>query len=226
MQTSTLSAFLAVLRRDLLIGLRHRSELANPLVFYLIVAAMFPLALGNKPESLRELAPVAIWLGALLASTLSLDRMFHSDFEDGSLEQMLLSRHPLTPLVAAKILSHWMLTGIPLIVTALLLGVMFQLQTAAFVPLLVTLLLGTPVLSLVGAVLAALTVGLRGSGVLLALLILPLYIPVLIFSVAAVSNAAQDLSIAAELYFLGAVLVLSSTLMPLAAAASLRVRLS
>ena len=220
-----MSAFLAVLRRDLLIGLRHRGELANPLVFYLIVAAMFPLAIGSRPESLRELAPVAIWLGALLASTLSLDRVFHADYEDGCLEQLLLSHHPLTQLVAAKILAHWMLTGIPLMATALLLGVMFQLPAAAYAPLIVTLLLGTPVLSLIGAVLAALTVGLRGSGVLLALLILPLYIPVLIFSVAAVSNASKGLSIAAELYFLAAVLVLSATLMPLAAAASLRVRL-
>jgi heme exporter protein B len=218
--------FVAVLKRDLLLAARHRSELANPMVFYLIVATLFPFATGTEPATLRELAPAVIWVAALLASTLSLERMFHSDFEDGSLEQFLLSDQPLTLLVGAKILAHWLLSGIPLVLTALLLALMYRLPVHVLGPLLATLLLGTPILSLLGSVLAALTVGLRGSGVLLALLILPLCIPMLIFAVSAVNNAARGLSISAELYFLAALLVLSLTIMPAAAAGALRVRLA
>jgi len=221
---STFAVFLAVLRRDLLIGLRHRSELFNPLVFFFIVVTMFVLALGPYADTLKQVAPAVIWVAALLASTLSLDMLFHSDLDDGSLEQFLLSPHPLIIIVIAKILAHWLLTAAPLIVAALFLGLMVYLPQSAIVPLLLTLLLGTPVLSLVGAVLGALTVGLRGSGILLTLLILPLYIPVLIFSVATVDNAAKGLAITGELYFLGAMLVLSVTLAPFATASSLRVR--
>jgi heme exporter protein B len=221
---STSNIFIAVLRRDLLIGLRHRSELFNPLVFFFIVVTMFVLALGPYENTLRQVAPAIIWVAALLASTLSLDMMFHSDLEDGSLEQFLLSPHPLIIIVIAKILAHWLLTAAPLMVAALFLGLMVYLPQAAMLPLLLTLLLGTPVLSLVGAVLTALTVGLRGSGILLTLLILPLYIPVLIFSVATVDNASKGLAITGELYFLGAMLVLAVTLAPFATASSLRVR--
>ncbi len=221
---STFAVFLAVLRRDLLIGLRHRSELFNPLVFFFIVVTMFVLALGPYADTLKQVAPAVIWVAALLASTLSLDMLFHSDLDDGSLEQFLLSPHPLIIIVIAKIMAHWLLTAAPLIVAALFLGLMVYLPQSAIVPLLLTLLLGTPVLSLVGAVLGALTVGLRGSGILLTLLILPLYIPVLIFSVATVDNAAKGLAITGELYFLGAMLVLSVTLAPFATASSLRVR--
>jgi heme exporter protein B len=221
---STFAVFLAVLRRDLLIGLRHRSELFNPLVFFFIVVTMFVLALGPYADTLKQVAPAVIWVAALLASTLSLDMLFHSDLDDGSLEQFLLSPHPLIIIVTAKIMAHWLLTAAPLIVAALFLGLMVYLPQSAIVPLLLTLLLGTPVLSLVGAVLGALTVGLRGSGILLTLLILPLYIPVLIFSVATVDNAAKGLAITGELYFLGAMLVLSVTLAPFATASSLRVR--
>jgi heme exporter protein B len=220
----TFAVFLAVLRRDLLIGLRHRSELFNPLVFFFIVVTMFVLALGPYADTLKQVAPAVIWVAALLASTLSLDMLFHSDLDDGSLEQFLLSPHPLIIIVIAKIMAHWLLTAAPLIVAALFLGLMVYLPQSAIVPLLLTLLLGTPVLSLVGAVLGALTVGLRGSGILLTLLILPLYIPVLIFSVATVDNAAKGLAITGELYFLGAMLVLSVTLAPFATASSLRVR--
>ena len=218
--------FVAVLKRELLLAARHRSELINPMVFYLIVATLFPFAVGTEPAKLRELAPAVIWVAALLASTLSLDRLFHSDFEDGSLEQFLLSDQPLTLLVGAKILSHWLLSGIPLVLTALLLALMYRLPADLVGPLLATLFLGTPILSLLGSVLAALTVGLRSSGVLLALLILPLCIPMLIFAVSAVNNAAHGLSISAELYFLAALLVLSLTIMPVAAAGALRVRLA
>lgn len=220
----TSAVFLAVLRRDLLIGMRHRSELFNPLVFFFIVVTMFVLALGPYEATLKQVAPAVIWVAVLLASTLSLDMMFRSDLDDGSLEQFLLSPHPLIMIVTAKILAHWLLTAAPLIASALFLGLMVYLPQSAIVPLLLTLLLGTPVLSLVGAVLSALTVGLRGSGILLTLLILPLYIPVLIFSVATVDNAVKELAITGELYFLAAMLVLAVTLAPFATVSSLRVR--
>ena len=215
---------MAVLRRDLLLGMRHRSELVNPLVFFFIVVTMFVLALGPYEATLKQVAPAVIWVAVLLASTLSLDMMFHSDLDDGSLEQFLLSPHPLIIIVSAKILAHWLLTAAPLIVSALFLGLMVYLPQSAMVPLLLTLSLGTPVLSLVGAILCALTVGLRGSGILLTLLILPLYVPVLIFSVATVDNATKQLAITGELYFLAAMLVLATTLAPFATASSLRVR--
>ena len=218
-------AFTAVLRRDLLLGLRQRVEIINPLVFYVLIASLFPFAVGNDASTLGSIGPAVIWVCALLAATLSLDRIFHDDFEDGSLEQLILARHPLALLTGAKILAHWLLCGLPLIPAALALAVLYNLPVAALWPMLITLLLGTPVFSLIGAALAALTVGLRGSGVLLAMLILPLYIPVLIFAVAAVGNAMHGLAIAGELYFLGALLVLALTLMPLAAAAALRIRL-
>jgi len=218
-------AFVAVLRRDLVIGFRHRSELGNPVVFNIIVALLFIFALGNDPVILGRLAAAIIWVCAVLASTLSLERLFTPDYEDGTLEQLLLSAQPLPLLVAAKILAHWLLCGLPLVVAALLLGVLLYLPQPGYPPLLLTLLLGTPVFSLLGALLAALTVGLRGSGVLLALLILPLYIPVLIFAVAAVSDAVHGLSIAGQIYFLASLFVLALTLLPFATAATLRLRL-
>jgi heme exporter protein B len=225
-QASLSNAFISLLRRDLVLGLRHRSELINPLLFFLIVVTMFPIALGPEQEQLQKIAAAVIWVAAVLASSLSLDVMFRSDYEDGSLEQILLSPHSTNVLVMAKIIAHWLLSGAPLIVFALLLGVFLYLPGAAILPMLVTLLLGTPVLSLVGSVAVALTVGLRGGGMLLALLILPLYMPLLIFAVAAVNNAVQGLSIAGELYFLAALLILALTLSPFATTASLRIRMS
>lgn len=222
---STSNAFIAVLQRDLTLGMRHRAELVNPLLFYFIVVMMFPLAIGPNQEMLQRIAPGVIWVAALLASTLALDLMFRSDFEDGTLEQILLSHHPVILLVIAKITAHWLLTGAPIIVAGIFLGIILHLQETAFIPLLLTLLLGTPILSLVGSAATALTIGLRSSGMLLALLILPLYVPVLIFAVAAVNNAAQGLSIQGELYFLSAILILSVTLAPFATAASIRIRL-
>ena len=216
---------MAVLRRDLLLGMRHRVEIANPLVFYVLIASLFPFAVGSDAPTLAIIGPGVIWVCALLAATLSLDRIFHADFEDGSLEQLVLARQPLVLLAGGKICAHWLMCGLPLIPAALALAVLYQLPTSSLWPMLITLLLGTPVFSLTGAALAALTVGLRGAGLLLALLILPLYIPVLIFSVGAVGNAMNGLSIAGELYLLSALLVLTLTLMPLAAAAALRIRL-
>ncbi|MBI2993758.1 MAG: heme exporter protein CcmB [Gammaproteobacteria bacterium] len=226
MSASARSGFGGVLRRDLLLGARQRSELANPIIFYVIVIALLVLAVGADAAVLDRLAPPVIWIAALLASTLSLDQVFHQDFADGSLEQLLLSHHPLAVLVAAKIAAHWLLYGVPMMLTALLVTGMLRLPDSALATLLATLLLGTPVFSLIGAVLAALTVGLRGSGLLLPLLILPLYVPLLIFSVGAVEDAARGLPVAGELYLIASVLALSICVMPIAAAAALRARLS
>lgn len=217
---------MCMLKRELVLGLRHRSELVNPLLFFLIVVTMFPLALGPEPEQLRAIAVAVIWVAAVLASSLSLDMMFRSDYEDGSLEQLLLSPHSNQVLVMAKVLAHWLLSGAPLMFFALSLGVFLYLPQSAMLPMLMTLLLGTPVLSLVGSVVVALTVGLRGGGMLMALLILPLYMPLLIFAVSAVNNAVQGLAIEAELYFLAAILMLALTLSPFATTASLRIRMS
>jgi len=224
MSVSTCQAFVAVLKRDLLLGFRHKGELLNPLIVHLIVVALFPLALGAERAMLSEVAPAIIWIAALLATVMSLDRFFAGDFNDGSLEYLLLSPHSLLLLVSAKILAHWMLTGLPLLVLSVPASYLVFMPGPAYVPLLLTLLLGTPILSLIGAVLSALTVGLRGGAVLLPLLVLPLYMPVLIIAIAAVNNAARGLAIVGELYFLGSMLVLSLTIMPLATMASLRVR--
>ncbi|MFA9460129.1 heme exporter protein CcmB [Thiohalorhabdus methylotrophus] len=216
-------AFAAILVRDLTLALRHRSELANPLMFFIVVVTLFPLALGPEKDILMRVAPGIIWVAALLAATLSMDGMFRSDFEDGSLEQMLLSPHPPALLVVAKVLAHWLVTGLPLILISPLLALFLHLPMQALPVLLATLALGTPVLSMVGAIGVALTVGLRRGGLLLTLLVIPLYIPVLIFAAGAVDNAAAQLPVAGQLYFLAALLVLALTLAPLATAAALRI---
>lgn len=225
-QSSLAYAFVSLLRRDLILGFRQSSELVNPLLFFLIVVTMFPLALGPEKTQLQEIAAAVIWVAAVLASSLSLEMLFRSDYEDGSLEQILLSPHSTPVLVLAKIVAHWLVSGAPLLLSALLLSLLLYLPGEAIWPMLATLLLGTPVFSLVGSVAVALTVGLRGGGMLLALLILPLYMPMLIFAVAAVNNAIHGLSITGELYFLAALLVLAITLSPFATTASLRIRLS
>lgn len=217
--------FLTVLLRDLRLGFRHRSELINPLLFFLIVVTLFPLALGPEKITLQQHAPAVIWVAAVLASTVSMDMMFRSDYDDGSLEQLLLSPHSAIIVVMAKIFAHWLLTGAPLTIFALLLSVLLYLPTQALLPLLLSLLLGTPIFSLVGSVGVALTVGLRGGGMLLALLILPLYMPVLIFAIAAVNNALHGMTVWGEFYFLSALLVLALTLAPFATASSLKIRM-
>lgn len=216
----------ALLRRDLTLAMRHRGEIANPLLFFVLVVSLFPLGLGPDAHTLQTIAPGVIWVAALLAALLSLESIFRSDFEDGSLEQLLLSPHPVAVLVLTKVIAHWLVSGLPLILVAPLLGVLLQLPAAAMGALLTTLALGTPILSLVGAIGVALTVGLRRGGVLLSLLVLPLYVPVLIFASSAVSDAAIGLTIIAQLYFLGALLALALTLAPLAAAAALRISVS
>jgi heme exporter protein B len=216
-------AFRVVLKRDLTLAYRHRSELANPLLFFVIVVSLFPLAVSPEPTLLEKVAPGVIWVAALLATMLSLHGIFRSDYDDGALEQMLLSAHPVFVLVLAKVLAHWLITGLPLILLSPLLGVLMHLPTDAMPTLVATLTLGTPVLSLVGAIGTALTVGLRRGGVLLSLLVLPLYIPVLIFAANAVGAAGAGLSVAGQLYFLGALLALALTLAPIATAAALRI---
>ena len=219
----TRTAFVSVLRRDLLLAVRSRSELTLPLLFYLMVVTLVPLAVSPDEASLAELAPGIIWLAALLATLLSLDRLFRSDFDDGSLDLMLLSPAPMPVLVLAKVLAHWLSTGLPLLLITPLLAVFLALPLQALPVLMASLALGTPVLSLVGAVGVSLTVGLRRGGALLALLVLPLYVPVLIFGANAATAASDGLPAAGQLYMLGAFLLLALSLTPLAAAGALRI---
>ena len=191
-------AFMILIRRDLMLAVRHRAEMANPLLFFILVTSLFPLAIGANPNLLQAIAPGVIWVAALLAALLSIENVFRSDFEDGSLEQYLLSSHPVSILVLAKIIAHWLITGLPLLLISPLLGILLGLHADAIKVLFITLLLGTPVLSLIGAVGVALTVGLRKGGMILSLLVLPLYIPLLIFASSAVDSAAAGLPVTAR----------------------------
>ena len=222
-EPGALAAVIGMARRDLKMAIRRRSELLNPLLFFILVVSLFPLGVGPGPQLLQEIAPGVIWVAALLATLLSMERLFRSDFEDGALEQLLLSPHALSLLVLAKVFAHWLVTGLPLILVSPLLGLLLHLPPEGIIALPVTLLVGTPALSLIGAIGVALTVGLRRGGVLLTLLILPLYVPVLIFGTAAVAAAAAGLPIAGQLALLGALLALALTLAPFATAAGLRI---
>jgi len=223
--TGLLGAIGAVLRRDLTVALRRAHDVLVPLVFFAIVVALFPLGVGPEPERLREMAPGVLWVAALLATMLSLNRLFAADHADGTLEQLLLAPHPLAALVLAKTAAHWLLTGLPLVLLTPLLALQLNLPLDALGTLLATLALGTPVLSLIGAVGAALTLGLRGGGVLLSALVLPLYTPVLIFGAGGVSAVLHGFEAQAQISLLGAFLALAVTLAPWAAAAALRISL-
>jgi heme exporter protein B len=223
---SIASAFFALLRRDLVIAFRRRSEMVNPLLFFVLVTSLFPLGVGSQPKLLALMAPGVVWVAALLAALLSLDTIFRSDFEDGTLEQLLLSAQPVSVLVIAKVLAHWLITGLPLLVMAPVLGTFLGLPSQAVGTLVWSLLFGTPALSLIGAIGVALTVGLRKGGVILSLLVLPLYVPILIFGAGAVGNAAMGIDATAQMYIMAAFLVFSLTLSPIATAAALRVSLS
>ncbi|MFT0211929.1 heme exporter protein CcmB [Pseudomonas sp. F1_0610] len=205
---------------------RRVSDLANPLVFFAIVVALFPLAVGPETNLLRALSPGLVWVAALLAVLLSLDGLFRSDFEDGSLEQWVVSSRSLSALVLAKVLAHWMFSGLALVLLSPVLAVMLGLPASSIGVLLVSLLLGTPVLSLLGAVGAALTVGLKRGGLLLALLILPLYIPVLILGTGAVQASLQGMPTAGYLLWMAALTVATITLAPFAIAAGLVISVS
>ncbi len=220
------TAWTQIFKRDLLIAFRRRSEIVHPIIFFVMVVSLFPLAIGDDKVLLQKIAPAIIWVTALLATMLSLDNLFRSDFEDGSLEQMTLLKTPLSMLVTAKITAHWVITGLPLILITPLLAVLLYMPSESISMLLLTLLLGTPTLSLIGAVGIALTVGLRQGGVILSLLILPLYIPVLIFATLALQNVEQGFSAEAQLAMMLAILVLAITLSPFAIAAALKVSLN
>jgi heme exporter protein B len=221
-----LKAFYYLLLRDMRLALRSRHELANPLIFFVLVVTLFPLAVMPTPERLQEMAPGVIWVASLLSVLLSLDRLFKQDYEDGSLDQLMLSPNPLVILVLAKVAAHWLLTGLPLVIIAPLLGVFMALPAESLQVLIWSLLLGTPVLSLIGAIGVSLTVAGNRGGVLLSLIVLPLYIPVLIFGANAIDVASDGMSVRGQLYFLGAVLVLALSLAPLATSVALRITAS
>lgn len=223
---SLFKAYGAILRRDLVLAMRRRSEIANPVLFFILVITLFPLGIGAQPKLLQAIAPGIIWVSALLATMLSLDSLFRSDFEDGSLEQILLSPFPTSVLVLAKITAHWLTTGLPLLLVAPLLAVFLGMPNQSLSILLLSLLLGTPVLSLIGAVGVALTVGLRRGGMILSLLVLPLYVPVLIFASNAVDMASSGLPVGAQVNILIAMLIMALVLAPWPTAAALKMSIN
>ncbi|WP_461536377.1 heme exporter protein CcmB [Spongorhabdus nitratireducens] len=218
-------AFMTLLRRDMLLAIRNKGDWVNPLFFYLLIVMLFPLAITPQKDSLIEMAGGAIWIAALLSVLLSMDSLFRSDFEDGSLEQLLLAPHPLSLMVISKLLAHWLLTGLLLTLFSPLLALLLHLPFEAGKALFAGLLVGTPILSILGAIGVALTVGLRRGGVLLSLLVMPLYIPILIFGSGAVLAALDGLSWAGHIYWLGSLLMLALTLGPFAIAGALRISL-
>lgn len=224
--TTTLSyraVFMLILKRDLTIAFRHRDDILNPLLFFIIIITLFPLGIGPEANTLSRIAPGIIWVSALLSTLLSLDRLFKADHADGSLEQLLLSPHPIFIITLAKITAHWLLTGLPLLFIAPVLAVMLHLPDNSYGALFYTLLLGTPTLSFIGAIGVALTVGIKKGGVLLSLIILPLYIPVLIFATSALDSAAMNLPYNGQLAIIAAIFVGSLTLAPLTVGAALKV---
>ena len=224
MNNTALTGFKAMLKRDLLIAFRHRGEMLNPLLFYILVVLMFALAVEVRPAVLQTIAPGVIWVAALLSALLSLDNLFRSDFEDGFLEVMLLSRHSLYLLVLAKVLAHWLVTGLPLVIIAPLLAAALGLPMIAMDELILSLLLGTPVLSLLGAIGTALILGLRSGGMMISLLVLPIYVPILIYGAGSISAGfINNATSQPYLLFMGAFLVMALVFAPWATAAALRI---
>jgi heme exporter protein B len=221
--TGLFDALRCIVQRDLMLALRRRADVLTTLFFFVIVVSLFPLGVGPEAKLLRTMAPGVVWVAALLASMLALNRLFAGDYADGALEQLILAPQPLGLMVIAKIAAHWLTTGLPLVIVAPLLGLQFDLPADALLILLASLLLGTPVLSLVGAIGAALTLGLRGGGALLSLLVLPLYVPVLIFGAGAVEASAAGLGATAHLSLLGAFLLVALVFAPWATAVALRI---
>jgi len=218
-----LAAARTLIARDLLLAMRRKSDVATALLFFVIVASLFPLGIGAEPNQLRAIAPGVIWVAALLSSMLSLARLFAGDHADGTLEQMLLGAAPLGVIVAAKAFAHWVVSGLPLVLIAPVIALQYDVATPLYGTLALSLLLGTPILSIIGAIGAALTLGLRGGGVLLSLLVLPLYVPVLIMGAGAVEMAGAGLSPEGQLLLLGAFLVVAAAFAPWATAAALRI---
>ncbi|TMH46591.1 MAG: heme exporter protein CcmB [Betaproteobacteria bacterium] len=212
-----------LLRRELLLAMRRRSDAATALLFFIIVASLFPLGVGAEPNQLRAIGPGVIWVAALLSTMLSLGRLFAADYADGTLEQLALGAAPLGVVVAAKAIAHWLVAGLPLVVIAPLIALQYDLERPLYGVLAASLLLGTPVLSLIGAIGAALTLGLRGGGVLISLLVLPLYVPVLILGAGSVAMAAAGLAPSGQLLLLAALLVVSAAFAPWAVAVAVRI---
>ena len=215
--------WILVVRRDLVLAMRRRADVLTTLIFFVMVVSLFPLGVGPEVDMLRKMAPGVLWVAALLASMLSLGRLFSADYLDGTLEQMLLAPQPLSVLVLGKMATHWMVSGLPLVLMTPVLGLQFDMSLQAVGVLMLSLLLGTPILSMIGAIGAALTLGLRGGGVLLSLLVLPLCIPVLIFGTGAVEAVTSGLSISSHLSLLGALLVLAAAFTPWVTAQALRI---
>lgn len=222
---SPISMFRWIVARDLKLAWRRRADVFSTLFFFVIVVSLIPLGIGPETNLLRSIAPGVVWVAALLASMLSVDRIFANDYQDGTLEQMLLTPQPLYLVVIGKVLAQWLVSEVPLVLIAPLIGLQFDLAPDTLLILFVSLLIGTPILSLIGSIGAALTLGLRGSGVLIALLILPLYIPVLIFGAGAVDATIAGVTPHANLYLLSALLVLALVFAPWATSAALRISL-
>jgi len=218
-----MNAMFAIIARDLLLVMRRKSEVLTALFFFVVVTSLFPLGIGADPTLLRKIAPGVIWVAALLSTLLGLHRMFAADYQDGTLEQLVLSPQPLVLLVAGKIIAHWLVCGLPLVILAPIIGIQFDLDVDSLYVLMASLLLGTPVLSLLGSIGAALTLGLRGGSVLMSLLILPLYVPVLIFGAGAVYANSVGLNISGHISLLGALLILALAFVPWVSAAAIKI---
>ncbi|WP_442593363.1 heme exporter protein CcmB [Parapusillimonas sp. JC17] len=223
--TFGLSVFVGVIRRDLKLAMLRKSDAIIPLSFFVIVMSLFPLGVGPDQNLLRRIAPGILWVAALLASMLSLNRLFEHDYADGTLEQLVLSPAPLSILVLGKVLAHWLLSGAPLVLFAPILALMFDMPASSLPVLAVSLMLGTLVMSLIGAVGASLALGLRGGGVLVALLVLPLYVPVLVFGAGAVDAVFTGLGAGSHLSLLAAALALAGFFAPWTTSVALRIAL-
>ncbi len=218
--------FWLLLKRDLLLALRRRSEVFTVLFFFLVVISLFPLGVGTEDKTLKQIAPGVVWIAALLASTLALDRLFASDYLDGTLEQLTLAPHSLSVMVLAKMVAHWFLTGLPLVLISPLVGLLYHLPIETIGVMMLVLLIGTPILSMIGAIGAALTLGLRGGGVLVSLLVLPFYLPVLVYGAGAIATSMlTGLSIQPYLLLLGAFALLAAVFSPWATAMALKISL-
>jgi len=222
-RTTTASAFRSTLKRDLLIAFKKKNDVVNPFMFFIIVVSLFPIAISPEADRLSEIAAGVIWISVLLASMLSMDNLYRADYEDGSLEQLLMSPHPLYFMVLAKNLSHWLVSGLPVVLVSPLLAYMLSLPEQAYLPLMASLLIGTPILSLLGSIAVALTVGLGSRGLILAVITLPMSVPVLIFGTLSVQAALNNTSALGFLALMLAMLAAALSLAPLASAAALRI---
>ena len=222
-QVTTIDAFLATLKRDLLVAYKRKNDIFNPFMFFLIVCSLFPIGISPDPARLGEIASGVLWISALLASLLAMDSLYRNDFEDGSLEQLLISPHPLYFLVLAKNLAHWLVSGLPVVIISPVVAYMLSLPGNAYGVMFLTLLIGTPILSLLGSIGVALTVGLGSRGLILAVITLPMSVPVLIAGTLTVQEVLNGASLSGYVAVLGAMFVGSFTLAPLASATALRI---